>query len=972
MPKKETIQALARFGTVYTKAAQLGRAYRQENSIDGILKHFDRAARKSFLIVGPPGVGKTAVLHQVFRELVGDPKLPWTVVKTSTTEMMAGTKYIGEWQTRVTDLIGLAKAQQRILIYFTDVHNLRGAGRAEKDDSNMAEALAPCIESGKIIVVGECTAVTFRAGIESMPALGRQFNAFKLRAMNQAETAEVVRDCFAPIAAGFKKRRGSALELDEAALACLISYADIYFPNEVLPGAAVRLLGHVVTRCKEEVEESPPADGRAVIGPADVVRTLHSFTGVPRNLLDDSIKLDSAEVKKFFDARVIGQPEAVAAVIDLITLIKAGLTDPGKPLSVMLFSGPTGVGKTELAKALAEYLFGSPDRMIRCDMSEYKDAHAFERLIGDPAGGRSSGSGSLIARVREQPFSVVLFDEVEKAHPNVFDVLLQAFDDGRLTDPSGNTTNLTQTIMILTSNLGGDLAAAPAVGFGSTGIDLAAQTEAALRRFFRPEFLNRIDHILGFKPLGREATRTLARRELGKAVLRSGLKRRALRIDIEPAVIDLLVKHGFSALYGARPLKRAVEKHALLPVARQIVKLGDEARGALLRLSVKKGTIAATVVEDRQARTAKRISRGVEVEDPIGAGREKVGPAQVDAELDALATSVQELGQRVLDDRLAERKSELVARSAEADFWDDQAAARQTLGEIYRIERLLDAIGRVGHRHAALAARIAAARRDKDERKLADSIAELRAAQQHAELLRFGIECQSAEDRRDALVALSLVGDAPEGTDLVAKLAGTYLNWARRKGYDAGVIHEEKLAAAGSPTKEIVLEISGPAAFGILRAEQGLHEFVAGKQGERPRSEHHVSVRVLGAVTERERRAAGAIATRTGAAKKFGGEFGDTVRTRASASLDGGDRAVVITSSLGAAEAAEAAQCLLLAELAHVTAAASEVVRKYTLSPKPAVRDPQSPKSGVGLKSFWDGEIDALLRAGLQARTASP
>ncbi|MGI9244735.1 MAG: AAA family ATPase [Verrucomicrobiales bacterium] len=968
MAKKQDNQMLERFGTVYTKPGQLGRAYRQDENVSGILNHFERSQRKSFLVVGASGVGKTALLHQVFRSLLGDEKLPWTIVKTSTTELMTGTKYLGEWQTRVTQLMGLAKARQRTLIYFTDVHNLRGAGRSDNDDSNMAEAFAPAIESGKIVVVGECTSANFRAGIEAVPVLARQFTLFKLREMNEAETSEIVRACFAPIAAAFEKKRESSLVLEESALSSLTNYADIFFPNEVLPGAAVRLLGHVVTRCKENLDGAAPAGGPVTIDPSDIVQTLQRFTGIPRQLLDDSVRLDPGEVKKFFDSRVVGQSEAVTTVMDLITLIKAGLTDPGKPLSVMLFSGPTGVGKTELAKALAEFLFGSPERMIRCDMSEYKDAHAFERLVGERAGGRHSGAGSLIAKVREQPFSVVLFDEVEKAHPNVFDVLLQAFDDGRLTDPAGDTTNLTQTIMILTSNLGGDLAAAPAMGFGSEGIDLASQTQAELRKFFRPEFLNRIDHIIGFKPLGREETRILARRELGKAVLRSGLKRRELRVDIEPAVIDLLVKQGFSPLYGARPLKRAVEKHALLPVARQIVQMGGEARGALLRLSVKKGAITARVVKDRQARTAARISRGVEIEDPVSADRERVGPAQIDAELGGLGKSVEELEQRVLSDKLAERKSELVGRSGEADFWDDQVAARQTLGEIYRIERLLDAIGKIRHRYTELVAGIAGLRRERDEAKLAEMVAHLRAASQHAELLRYGIECRSAEERRDALVALFLVGDAPDGIDLPAKLAGSYINWARRKGYDVGVIHEERAESAGSPTREVVVEIAGPAAFGILRAEEGMHEFVASKTGGHPRREFHVSVRVLGVMTERERREGESVATRTSAARKRDSAFGEPIRTRASASLKNGDRSVDIMSPLAADEAAEAASSLLLAELRRDSDESAEIVRKYTLSPKPSVKDPQAPKSAVKLKDFWDGEIDLLLRAGIQSR----
>jgi ATP-dependent Clp protease ATP-binding subunit ClpC len=297
------------------------------------------------------------------------------------------------------------------------------------------------------------------------------------------------------------------------------------------------------------------------------VEAYASLTGLPTSLLDPTADFDVAEIRDFFEHRIFAQPEAVTAVVDLVTCIRAGLNSPDRPLGSFLFLGPTGVGKTQTALTLSEYLFGSPDRLVRFDMSEYQDAWAAGRLVGRYRGER----GELVRRVREQPFLVLLLDEIEKAHANVFDFLLQVLGEGRLTDGLGRTVSLTSAVVIMTSNLGAG--GPPSVGFSAR--DGAAERDAevahytgAVEAFFRPEFVGRIDQVIPFRSLGAKTARKLVERALEQAFAREGLTRRNVRARATDAVVEFLIGAGLDTRYGARPLRRAVENYITAPLAK--------------------------------------------------------------------------------------------------------------------------------------------------------------------------------------------------------------------------------------------------------------------------------------------------------------------------------------------------------------------------------------------------------------------
>jgi protein subunit release factor B len=575
-------------------------------------------------------------------------------------------------------------------------------------------------------------------------------------------------------------------------------------------------------------------------------------------------------------------------------------------------------------------------------------------------------AASLVTRVRREPFSVILLDEIEKAHPNVFDVLLQAFDDGRLSDPEGRTTDLTQTIIIMTSNLGTDLSQTIPVGFDSEAPDTSEAVDKALRAFFRPEFINRIDHVVRFRPLERSHIRTLARRELGMALMRNGLLRRELRVDVDRSVYDLLASRGYDEMYGARPLRRQVEKLAVLPVARRIVNLGKDQRGSLLRLAVKNGDISVGVVRDRQTRTAERITRGIEVVDPVDGEKTKIRAADVAKELEHFGKRLAGLEARCEEEEITERKSRLLERSSEIDFWDDQAGARETLGEIYRLERLLEAIAKTAHRHEALSRKFESVRKKQNEDALRKLILDLRSAGHFLELVRFGLECRNREDRRDAFIAVRLVDDTAE-SDLAGKLAESYRQWARRKGYGIRLVHEEP--AGKKLTREVVMEITGPAVFGILRGEEGEHEFVFGKTSRLPRRNRFVSVRVLGTPTANFD---GEIESRKKAVRETA-KLAEQIRAQASAVDRKSGKGVELLSPLDSEEAEEAAIALLRSEIERQDRPANDftgsVIRKYFMSPAAEIKDQRDSRIKIKARDFWKGELDEVLHAGIKARS---
>ena len=588
--------------------AALDRPLHRDAEIARLDRLLAAADRRPVALVGPRMVGKTAIVHGAVRRREKrrrqreEGRRVWLL---SPQRLISGMTAVGQWEQRLLAILEEATSRDHVL-YFDDLLGLYRAGASAQSDLTVADVLRAHVQRRAVRVLAEMTPETFRAFAERDRGLADQFHVLRLEPLPAAETRRVLLDARRRL----EIRHRCSFEPD--VLPAVMDVQRRYVRDAEFPGKGAAFLNQLALTHR-----------RATVTRDSVHEQFHEQTGLALALLDGRRKLPRADILGALRRRVVGQDAALEAMTDVVSLAKARLNAPDRPLATLLFMGPTGVGKTECAKALAAFLFGRDEHLVRLDMNEFGSPAAASRLVGtffEP-------EGLLTAPVRQQPFCVVLLDEIEKAHPEVFDMLLQVMGEGRLTDAVGRTTDFGSAIVIMTSNLG-TREVAGRIGFGGGEEERQRAFVGAAEAFFRPEFVNRIDRMVPFRQLGRDEMRGIAERLFEEVVGREGLVRRRCALNVDPRALDLVVDKGYQPHLGARALKRVIERQLVQPVS--------------ARLSALKPDLPVLVeVRAARDRIVTRVSALAEVEPvPVPRERAHAAPEEVLGRIEAALARV--------------------------------------------------------------------------------------------------------------------------------------------------------------------------------------------------------------------------------------------------------------------------------------------------------------------------------------------
>lgn len=591
-PRKQT-SPLEEFGYDLTRAAREGKLdplVGREDEIQRVIQILGRRRKNNPMLVGDPGVGKSAIVEGIAIKIVNGDIPPALadkrLISLDLGSIVAGTKYRGDFEKRLKNIINEVASSPEVILFIDEFHTIVGAGGAS-GSLDAANMFKPALARGDIQCIGATTLDEFRKIVEKDGALDRRFQKIVVEHTDIGQSISILDR----LKTNYEKHH-NVIYTDEAIEAC-VRMSDRYITDRCLPDKAIDAMDEAGSMVRLK---NPDKTGHVTA--EDVASVISKMTGIPSGNVAEGEGEKLMKMRQKLQGRIIGQDDAIDKVVRAIQRNRAGIKDPGKPIGTFIFFGPTGVGKTQLAKSLAEYLFDSEDNMIRLDMSEYMEKFNVSRLIGAPPGyvGFEEG-GQLSERVRRKPYCVVLLDEIEKAHPDVFNLLLQVMDEGRLTDSNGRTVSFRNTILIMTSNVGSrELDEyGSGVGFNTAGknvnINRKAVLEKAVKKEFPPEFINRVDDQVFFNPLAKDDIEKIIDIEI------KGLKRRVKEagydLHITSAAKRFVADEGYDPNYGARPLKRAIQRYIEDPVseyiiAERIMRKGKEVTHRKLRISLAK------------------------------------------------------------------------------------------------------------------------------------------------------------------------------------------------------------------------------------------------------------------------------------------------------------------------------------------------------------------------------------------------
>ncbi len=681
---KKSSKLLDQFGRNLTKLAAEGKldpCVGRETEIERIMQILSRRTKNNPVLIGEPGVGKTAVVEGLAQRITNAdvPELLKNkqIYTLDLAALVAGSKYRGEFEERLKKVMKEITQRGDIILFIDELHNLVGAGAAE-GAIDAASILKPALARGELQTIGATTLDEYRKYLERDSALERRFQQIRVEEPSIDQTVEILQ--------GLRDRyeQHHKVQITDDALRAAAELADRYISDRFLPDKAIDLIDEAASRMRIKSMTSPPANreleeqiettrrekesaieaqefekaaalrdqerkltnrkreleeeweagesgDRPAIGEEEIAEIVSMWTGIPVFKLTEAETQKLMRMEEELHKRVIGQHPAVEVISKAIRRSRAGLKDPKRPTGSFIFLGPSGVGKTELARTLAEFLFGDEDSMVRIDMSEYMEKHAVSRLVGSPPGyiGYDEG-GQLTEAVRRKPYCVLLLDEIEKAHPDVFNILLQILEDGRLTDAQGRTVDFRHAIVIMTSNIGAaEIARNTPLGFAvsddETGItydDMKNRIMGELKKVFRPEFLNRIDDVIVFHKLGKDEIKQIV--ELLLLRIRESMAERELQLELTDPAKELLVEKGWDPAMGARPLRRAIQRYIEDPLADFVLR-EQVVPGATVVVNPaaegEEGEVKLTIVKPKKQKTPVGVGAGAaEAGGSVGGG----------------------------------------------------------------------------------------------------------------------------------------------------------------------------------------------------------------------------------------------------------------------------------------------------------------------------------------------------------------
>jgi ATP-dependent Clp protease ATP-binding subunit ClpC len=647
-----TLDEFGRDLTQLARDGQIDPVIGREAEIEQTLEVLSRRRKNNPVLIGEAGVGKTAVVEGIAAQIADD-DVPESlrgkrVVEIDLTGLVAGTRYRGDFEERLKKVIDeIREHSDEVIAFIDELHTVVGAGASE-GSAGAGNMLKPALARGELHIIGATTLDEYRRNIEKDAALERRFQPVLVAEPGVEEAVEILR--------GLRDRYEAhhQVRFTDDALVAAVELSDRYITDRHLPDKAIDLIDQAGARVRRRVQtpasdlrrldrevsrlqrekdqavaaeqyeraselrtelleaqrqldEARTGDGAAgvpEVGVEDIAEVVSRATGIPVSQLTQEEMARLLDLEQHLHERVVGQDQAVELVAEAVRRSRVGLGDPSRPIGSFLFLGPTGVGKTELARALATALFGDENRLVRLDMSEFQERHTVSRLVGSPPGYVGyEDAGQLTEAVRRRPYSVILLDEIEKAHPDVFNTLLQVLDDGRLTDSQGRTVDFKNTVLIMTSNLGSELIVGrrQPLGFGSSSRaqddGLRDQLMRRLRDSFRPEFLNRIDEIVIFGQLDTEQLRQIT--DLLLEETRRRMRAQDIDVEFTPEAVDWLAERGHEPEFGARPLRRVIQREVDNPMSRLLLDGGLQ-RGQRVRVTVRDGALNFEVVETRE------------------------------------------------------------------------------------------------------------------------------------------------------------------------------------------------------------------------------------------------------------------------------------------------------------------------------------------------------------------------------------